>query len=253
MLSPPKQWPWVRRLSRNSSNILSKMCIRDRLKGEKLVSKGQVVTAEQVEALQALRLQSDSRILTPHIGLFILVILCYLILYFYLKFYEKMCIRDRALAGRPVSKDNHHLTLAFIGESNAVEELSHCLDIAAGEPFQLIAAQLGAFHRSGGDIIWLGIKPQPELFALHGRLTTALKAAGFAVENRPFKPHLTLLRQAIMPDDFDFRRYTCLLYTSDNHASGQDSDILQHSFAAIAKARSFNSNTGEGTAQFVED
>ena len=59
------------------------------LKGEKLVSKGQVVTAEQVEALQALRLQSDSRILTPHIGLFILVILCYLILYFYLKFYEK--------------------------------------------------------------------------------------------------------------------------------------------------------------------
>lgn len=60
------------------------------LKGEKLVSKGQVVTAEQVEALQALRLQSDSRILTPHIGLFILVILCYLILYFYLKFYEKI-------------------------------------------------------------------------------------------------------------------------------------------------------------------
>lgn len=117
-------------------------------------------------------------------------------------------LKALALAGRPVSKDNHHLTLAFIGESDAVEELSHCLDIAAGEQFQLIAAQLGAFHRSGGDIIWLGIKPQPELFALHGRLAAALKAAGFAVDNRPFKPHLTLLRQAIMPDDFDFRRYT---------------------------------------------
>ena len=65
------------------------------LKGEKLVSRGQVVTAEQVEALQALRLQSDSRILTPHIGLFILVALCYLILYFYLKFYEKSIFNRR--------------------------------------------------------------------------------------------------------------------------------------------------------------
>ena len=65
------------------------------LNGEKLVSKGQMVTAEQVEALQALRLQSDNPILTPHIGLFILVVLCYLILYFYLKFYEKTIFKRK--------------------------------------------------------------------------------------------------------------------------------------------------------------
>ena len=34
-------------------------------------------------------------------------------------------LRALALAGRPVSKDNHHLTLAFIGESNAVEAVSY--------------------------------------------------------------------------------------------------------------------------------
>lgn len=33
---------------------------------------------------------------------------------------------------------------------------------------------------------------------------------------------------------------------------GQDSDVTQHFFSSVAKARSFYSNTGEGAAQFVE-
>ena len=57
--------------------------------GERLVSRGQIVTAQQVEALQALGLQSENKVLTPTIGLLILVLVCYLILYFYLKFYQQ--------------------------------------------------------------------------------------------------------------------------------------------------------------------
>lgn len=113
-----------------------------------------------------------------------------------------------SLTSRPVHRDNYHLTLAFIGESNAADQLKCCIDAAAGSPFSLVASQLGCFHRQGGDIIWLGIKPEPALFQLQQRLAANLKEAGFVLENRPFRPHLTLLRQAVMPDDFDFRRYT---------------------------------------------
>ncbi|MNZ95606.1 hypothetical protein D3C78_1147660 [compost metagenome] len=40
---------------------------------------------------------------------------------------------------------------------------------------------------------------------------------------------------------------------SDHLTTSQGSDILQHSFAAVAKARSFNSNSVECSTQFVHD
>ena len=113
-----------------------------------------------------------------------------------------------SLAGKPVRSENQHLTLAFIGESEATDRLCQCMDKSVAEPFELIASRLGCFKRPGGDIIWLGVKPAPELFALQANLAHRLREAGFAIEKRQFKPHLTLLRQAVMPDDFDWRRYT---------------------------------------------
>ncbi|NLF80245.1 MAG: HDIG domain-containing protein [Clostridia bacterium] len=57
--------------------------------GEKLVSKGQAVSAEQIEALRELGLQSESRQFTSLSGLFLLVLLCFVLFYFYLQFYKK--------------------------------------------------------------------------------------------------------------------------------------------------------------------
>jgi cyclic-di-AMP phosphodiesterase PgpH len=57
--------------------------------GKKLISKGQEVTAEQVEALRELGLQSESRQFTSLFGLFLLVLLSFSLLYFYLQYYQK--------------------------------------------------------------------------------------------------------------------------------------------------------------------
>ncbi|MBQ1501884.1 MAG: HDIG domain-containing protein [Firmicutes bacterium] len=57
--------------------------------GERLVSRGQEVTADQIEALEALGLQGAAKVLPPFIGLLILVLVSYLILYFYIKIREK--------------------------------------------------------------------------------------------------------------------------------------------------------------------
>jgi len=111
------------------------------------------------------------------------------------------------LHGRPLSKDNHHLTLAFIGESTEVSTLEHCIDRAAGPAFEISTSKLDSFRRNGGDILWLSLKPEEQLTALQTRLKAELTANGFVLDNRPFRPHITLMREAVWPDRFDFSNY----------------------------------------------
>jgi 2'-5' RNA ligase len=92
-----------------------------------------------------------------------------------------------------------HLTLAFLGEhpSESLERMC-----AAAEPccqikaFDAVLDQAGAFpNPRRAHILWLGISQgASELSALAERLYTGLRAAGFELETRPFKPHLTVAR-----------------------------------------------------------
>ncbi len=113
-----------------------------------------------------------------------------------------------ALRGWPVSRQNYHITLAFIGESTEIPTLCRCMDQAAGPAFSLITAKLGSFRRNGGDILWLSLAPAPQLTALQMRLAAELKAKGFTLDNRAFRPHITLMREAVLPENFDFYAYT---------------------------------------------
>ena len=56
--------------------------------GEKLVSRGSVVTAEQVEALQALGLHNEYSVLTPYLGLLLLAAVVLTLLFLYLRLYQ---------------------------------------------------------------------------------------------------------------------------------------------------------------------
>ena len=105
--------------------------------------------------------------------------------------------------GRPTPPENHHLTLAFIGESERAEELGRLLLPAPGPAFTLVTARPGLFRRSGGDVCWLGLAKDPDLTGLQRELARRLNDAGFELERRPFRPHLTLLRQAVFPPEFD--------------------------------------------------
>ncbi len=112
------------------------------------------------------------------------------------------------IRGKLVSSDNYHLTLAFIGESDQVDLLKKCIDKSVSSAFPLIASRLDRFRRRDGDLLFLAIKPVPQLFDLQQNLSDALRQAGFALEKRQFFPHLTLLRQAVVPEIFDFRHYS---------------------------------------------
>ena len=100
---------------------------------------------------------------------------------------------------------NLHLTLIFIGEAGPAEQAKaiQVMDQVNVTPFCLALKGFGRFRRSGGDICWLGIEPNPMLQSLHAQLHEGLRAAGFSLEMQEYKPHLTLGRQVVLPGDFD--------------------------------------------------
>ncbi|MFL5384920.1 MAG: RNA 2',3'-cyclic phosphodiesterase [Longimicrobiaceae bacterium] len=103
------------------------------------------------------------------------------------------------LPGRAVPPPNWHLTLRFLGATDAarhrriVEELGR---IDPPPPFDLTLAGLGAFPRAGrAKVLWTGVgEGADELRALAASIEAAAVRAGYAPEPKPFSPHLTLSR-----------------------------------------------------------
>ncbi|HKP73958.1 MAG TPA: RNA 2',3'-cyclic phosphodiesterase [Longimicrobiaceae bacterium] len=103
------------------------------------------------------------------------------------------------LPGRAVPPRNWHLTLRFLGATDA--ERHHCIvdELSAIEPpsaFDLELASLGAFPRPArAKVLWIGAGAGGDaLRALGASVEAAAVRAGFAPERKPFSPHLTLSR-----------------------------------------------------------
>lgn len=117
-------------------------------------------------------------------------------------------VAAQAVFCRATEPENFHLTLAFIGESERAGEVGALLSPALGPAFTLKTAGLGCFRRKGGDVCWLGLQREPRLTELQAEVERRLRAAGFELERRPFRPHMTLLRQAAFPPDFDLKAFS---------------------------------------------
>lgn len=107
--------------------------------------------------------------------------------------------RHRARIGW-TAPGNLHLTLAFLGDiastdvDRAVAAATRCA--SACSPFDVRTAGLGAFPTlKRPRILWVGFEGDvARLLDLHQRLSDELRAAGFSLDQKPFKPHLTIGR-----------------------------------------------------------
>ena len=100
-------------------------------------------------------------------------------------------LRQRGRGSFP-PPENFHLTLAFLGETDREPEARAVLEKMAGTgTFSLTAEGLGRF----GDVWWAGVRPCPALDALALGLQASLRQAGFALEDRAWRPHITLARR----------------------------------------------------------
>jgi 2'-5' RNA ligase len=95
--------------------------------------------------------------------------------------------------------DNIHITLVFLGDTNE-EHIKTITATLAGKieglgKFELLIRGAGVFKNfSDPRVIWTGIERSEELIQLNDFIKNGLKGAGINIEDRPFKPHLTLGR-----------------------------------------------------------
>ena len=104
------------------------------------------------------------------------------------------------LKARIMRPENLHLTLHFIG--NVSEKKLTCLDQAAQTvkvgSFELALSRYGHFDKA--KIFWMGCQSTPdELKVLHHHLGDALAACDYQADNRPYAPHVTLMRKLKQP------------------------------------------------------
>lgn len=99
-------------------------------------------------------------------------------------------------AGHYLHASMYHLTLAFLGEVEAdgLPAIYAAMEAAARatEPFAVALGHIGAF----GAALWRGTLRDERLSGLADALRAALGAAGIAYDPKPFRPHITLARDA---------------------------------------------------------
>lgn len=101
---------------------------------------------------------------------------------------------------RWVHHEDLHITLAFLGNAPTeklvaadqyVREAIHGL-----KPFELQINNLGIFGKEESPrIFWADTQESSELKLLRNKVFIACEQAGFQLETRPFRPHITLARK----------------------------------------------------------
>lgn len=120
-------------------------------------------------------------------------------------------LRPLTVKGSFTLKENLHLTLNFIGETSDIEAVKQAMELAVSdnrESFDITIRGFGNFKSRDGDIYWLGIDREEHLWRLQEDLADRLKAVGFVLENRAYKPHLTLARRVILNKAFNEDNFT---------------------------------------------
>ncbi len=116
-------------------------------------------------------------------------------------------VKKYSIQGKFVNNEHMHLTLEFLGDipSEEVEIIKDTMDRLISQPFTMKLSQLGYFKRRAGNIQWLGIEHNEILLKTQSKLHKLLIKEGFKLENRPYKPHITVGRKVKMKDNFNLK------------------------------------------------
>jgi RNA 2',3'-cyclic 3'-phosphodiesterase len=154
-------------------------------------------------------------------------------------------LKDERLTGANwTNSEQWHITLHFIGETEAEPSIREILETVEAESFTIKLKGTGVFPAKGKPTtLWAGIEAPEALNKLHSAIATSLKTIDVKPESKPFNPHLTLARfkekvpsQEIMENyrlqylDFEspeFRVDSFVLYRSDLQRSGAIYTIRQ--------------------------
>jgi 2'-5' RNA ligase len=99
--------------------------------------------------------------------------------------------------GKVTAMENIHLTLAFLGQADPQNAIAAARTVKGRRHELAIDA---ARYVKRNEMVWVGSAGVPEaLLSLADELHRALRGAGFALEDRSFAAHVTLIRRARQP------------------------------------------------------
>lgn len=98
------------------------------------------------------------------------------------------------LKGNFTAKSNIHLTLEFLGEVNPIDlgKIKEIFDNLDFHSFVIEIKKLTALK----DMMILEIEKSNDLMDLQSSLRKKLKENGLRIDDRPYYPHITLIREA---------------------------------------------------------
>ena len=99
--------------------------------------------------------------------------------------------------GRAIPAEKIHLPLFFIGhvEGARIARFEAAAECVGGEAFELALDRIGYWRHN--EIVWAGTTRVPAaLVTLEASLRKALIAEGLPGDDRPYAPHVTLVRDA---------------------------------------------------------
>ena len=106
-------------------------------------------------------------------------------------------LRMMSTAGRFVPQGNHHITVRFLGESNALADIADAMHEAVRDarPFTLRLGAIGSFTHGGARTSYLSVNGDlKELNRIKETLDSALTDYGFSGAKNRLTPHITLAR-----------------------------------------------------------
>ena len=105
-------------------------------------------------------------------------------------------------------RENLHLTLVFIGETERTEEIKSALSEIEFPSFEFKISGTGIFEKG---IFWAGTEENENLRNLYEEVFEKIRSLGFELDEREFVPHITLARKFRPGDDFSAKETEKLL------------------------------------------
>ncbi len=101
-------------------------------------------------------------------------------------------LKRQGVKGNYTPAENLHLTLAFIGETDQIIEVTDAMKSVEFDPFPIEVGGFGNF----GRLLWIGVKSEPALRKYVKQLRKALEGRGISFDRKKFKEHITIVRRA---------------------------------------------------------
>lgn len=101
-------------------------------------------------------------------------------------------LKEEGIQGKYYNPDNLHMTLAFFGETNRQDEIMEIIQSIPFPEITITINRIGHFKK----IYWVGIQENSELDTYVNTLRNTLKEHNIPFDEKPFYPHITILRKA---------------------------------------------------------